>query len=392
MPICSNPLDPLIDLTYSNIKECPGGCICPQTVVCTGDDFIIECPTPIDLPPNPDAAVCVNDTIDRIWAPPPPTNPGCHPLSLNVSNTLDETINSPRLESKMDYIGQDPCMPRINLEFIFPRTRGGGSSADPPNQPVDYGWGITRAAKYFKIGPNECTNAVFESANQFFAQAYNPLAFLPTQACPGLVSDCDLRKLFAKNIPNGIIGPILGSIESSSAPSFTGQCGTPSTPVDYGWEYKWKPEAGISYGNSSGTDDARLNTSEFAGKFAGNSLLLNETGNIARNIKENDKDLFGGTCILTPGANMGYAAQAGFKPVAIADNTLVLVYGVVPEEWVVGSDCSKAITWFIDVPNAFDGACVAAPAQPSPLTSDLPIRTTTAAGKFFGGASDADRV
>lgn len=408
----TNSLDP-IDFDDPNIEN---GVSCDSAdgyPFCDSTINICLCNTTIEPPPAPEEAKCVNDIIKRPWPPPPPANPGCNPFSVSVSSeqninvTPEENI---RLEGEVNYVGNDPCLPELNLKLLVnPDFRSGGAA------PIPRGWGIgiygvpQNNLRLARITPdNTCSE--YNSPQEYLAKEPGAEHFIPvpTMDCNTNLTDnalCLYRQQWADKVAQyGLIGPRLMQITESSviasvslSRQVNGQ--TTNTLVPYAWEYQLVPVSGVKAGgavrnansgpNSGNSQCAGLPFGPFQGGTNNVLIGLNPSTFKAYNIKENLGS--GLPRILHPGVNLQNAWESGLSPQPIEAGTQVFVYGWVPWGSITNNfdRCECPIVWFFDVPNALAGECLTDSTQG--LTSMIPTRTVRSAGMFFGGL-DATRI
>lgn len=429
--MASNPLDPCSQI--STIAADPSN-KCDNSVPTSCSDLINLCLCQTDPPESPGNidSKCVNDIITRPWAPPPPTNPGCNPLSISITNKQDDSGSvSPdniKLKGSVNYVGKDPCLPELNLELITNPTffRGGGA-------PVSRGWGVSYHSapniNNFRILPEGCPNQnTYSDPQSYFANVPGADNFLPQPSsfdCNTPLDVCKYRRAWAEKFaPTGLIGPYLMKVYNWDVYKSVTIDGA---SIPYAWKYTLTKWADPTSGNDGFYDPPCHGLTAWPGYRAGYSnqnweavdaLLPGLYGDVsgppglhrftAYNIKENLNSFysdFGAT--LSPGTDLLRAFRLGFLPQPILQETYVLMYGKVPwaslgyfindntgeptqEHYDICNQCK--INWFIDIPNAFMGQC------PEGLTdgatapnSMIPTRTVKSAGMFFGGI-DVDRV
>jgi hypothetical protein len=417
MPSCNtsnNPLDP-VGFNYDRDVNIQAGSTCDQdSLSCSDIINLCLCDIPeIEPPVPPEDARCVNDIIKRPWPPPPPANPGCNPVSINVTNRQDTSVapsENIRLQGTVGYVGEDPCLPEINLELITnPDFRSGGAN------PIARGWGVgmygipnnpTSIDRIRILPAEECPDSEFNTPQDFLAEEPGAEHFLPDSDlnCTTTLDVCEYRQAWALKVAHwGLIGPRLMEVDSYG---ISGQIeitvienGQPKTEtVDYAWSYKLVPANCIKSGNTCLEDACRgYPFGPYYQNQTENILLGMEDFDAVYNIKENLGS--GNIPMLSPGVNLQFAVQSGLRPQPIQKGTQVLMYGWVP--WTRGDgagnnaydaeQCSCKIQWFIDVPNALAGQC-RTDDNPEGLTSMIPTRTVNSAGMFFGGAVDGARV
>jgi hypothetical protein len=412
MSSCStsnNPLDP-VGFNYDRDVNIQAGSTCDQdSLSCSDIVNLCLCNNPEIQPPVlPDNAKCVNDIIKRPWPPPPPANPGCNPVSINVTNRQDTSVapsENIRLKGTVGYVGEDPCLPEINLELITnPDFRSGGAN------PVARGWGVGRYGlpagniNLYRILPAaECPDLRFNTPQDFLAREPGAEHFLPQPDlnCNTPLDVCKYRQAWADKMASwGLIGPRLVMIHDhvelkSTLISIVENGQFRSITVPFAWTYTVRAADCVVSGNVCHSSDICRGTpfGPFQGPNSTNLLTGMENFNSVYNIKEN---LVGyeAVRVLSPGVNLQFAVQNGLMPQPIQRGSLVLMYGWVP--WGNRSNnynrCDCEIQWFIDVPNALAGQCRTDDNPDEGLASMIPTRTVNSAGMFFGGAVDGARV
>jgi hypothetical protein len=356
----ANPLTPII----------VGGPICIPGPDLDCNSSISICPCPPSITPPPSSSKCVNDLTNSPWPPPPPADVGCNPFNVSVTNRQDETAsNTISLKGKVNYVGGDPCLPQLDLELLTsPNFFAGGGA------PIVRGYGVTLYGKTPSVGPN-CN---YENPQQFFANEPYAVTFIPkenNEICPQ-PAGCELQKVYSRAAARfNIIGPILGKIVGRTASQ---SIMIENEEITYAWRYTWTPGNCVESGNTCiGGCPVELPNESSAD-------LRGAQSDTCWNIKENLSDPFSSSPQLNPGVHLKTAVKLGLKPQPIAYDTLVLIYGLVPD-WNSGNNCNCEINWFFDVPNALAGECKD-PEEDEALqaTSLLPSRKISSAGMFFG--------
>lgn len=414
MPSCrttNNPLDP-VEFNYDRDVNLEAGSNCEDNYPSCGELInLCLCNVPeITPPPSPDSAKCVNDIATRPWPPPPPANPGCNPVSVNITNRQDTSVTPSeniRLEGNIGYVGEDPCLPEINLELVTnPDFRSGGAN------PVARGWGVgihglrpTNLSRIRIMPKEECEpgKVEFSTPQEFMAEEPGAEHFLPVDnmGCDTSLDACLYRRQWANKVAHwGLVGPRLARVarvitsinQTTIQIQENGQFRDISVP--YAWRYELVPVNCVIAG-----DLCHANTGcegyPYGPIAGGPNILTNLSPEVweAYNIKENIDAVQN----LSPGVNLRTAVQSGLYPQPIQENTLVMVYGWVPWGGPVDdpnnsplTKCNCEIVWFFDVPNALAGTC-RTDSGTEGLASMIPMRTVTSAGMFFGGA-DVNRV
>lgn len=407
----SNKLDPELfeDPRIEEGQQCDPGDLYPT---CSDTINICLCSPEIDDPPDPNVATCVNDIIKRPWPPPPPANPGCNPLSVFVSSRQDTSVPATqniRLEGGVSYVGNDPCLPELNLELLVnPDFRAGGGA------PSARGWGIN---EYGHVGswssaaicPDACCG--YDNPQQYLAEVPGAESFIPDNdvGCGSQFNSCEYKYTWAKKVARwGLIGPVLCEVidyepSETTQVQYTDNDGNPvTTVVTISWSYEIALIPAVRSGDTSITGSG---TSCGGIPFIPN--LMNNANNEIKgmlkdkfdawNIKENTNRLTSTPAGLkmTPGLDLTSLKKAGFEAQPIMKGTVVLAYGWVPWSSLSPnsgpSKCDCEIIWFFDVPNAVTGECT----TPEGLTlafSMLPSRKITSAGMFFGISDNENRV
>lgn len=324
----------------------------------------------------PTGSKCVNTITSLPWMTPPPIDAGCNPFSMSITNRQDETANSNiSLKGKINYLGNDPCLPQLDLELVTSPTffRGGGS-------PNVKGWGISYYGGIFTVCPESCCD--YENPQEFFAEVHGAETFIPEDInCSSILDQCRFKRIYAQQAPNfNLLGPILAEItENTVLNTYDGE--------PYAWRYRFSVANCVIAGNMCMSCSAAL-------PYSNAENLPGAENNVCYNIKENLDYLT--YKLLTPGVDLDTAKELGLKPQPLAAGTQVLLYGWVPwarpgAQGQVGN-CNCEIVWFVDVPNALAGECEDAEAQQLEATSMMPARTINFAGEYYGSPNNENRV
>jgi hypothetical protein len=418
-----------IDPNINVGRNCEPGVNYPS---CLDGIDICLCDIPPNAPPPADSAQCVNDIIKRPWPPPPPANPGCNPFSVSVTSRQDPSVppgQNIRLDGKVSYIGNDPCLPELNLDLrVNPDFRAGGAA------PIARGWGITRAGipenlsriRVFpnQIGGDDCT--LFDTPQDFLANAVGAEGFspLPDLNCNTPFGNCDhpdpavrrnylrYRQAWDNKIAKwGLIGPKLAKVVSAE-PIHDAVFVVGGRQIQYAWKYTvevigWRSvedlfellaldDCGFS-GDNLPKDDYVP-----GGLNSANVPNLNGVGagryEFVRNIHE--------TLTVSNGqTTFGYGAQVISSdcpqiPLPISKDSHILIYGIVPSAYnftpdtdldsITAEQCKCEIRWFFVGQNYLK--LETSETTPGLNFSILPSRKLTSAGMFFGIDTNENRV
>jgi hypothetical protein len=411
----SNNLDPVPfqDPRITSGQNCSPD---PDYPTCSDLINICLCNPEIFPPPGSNSAKCVNDIIQRPWPPPPPANPGCNPFSVSVTSRQDTSVpvtENIRLAGEVKYIGNDPCLPELNLELLVnPDFRAGGGA------PSARGWGIS---EYGHVGPwntaaicpDSCCG--YSNPQQYLAEAAGAESFIPDNDvdCNSQFDECEYKYKWAKKVARwNLIGPVLCEVTDFS-PSETltiqyiGDDGQliPPRDITVAWSYTLKLMSTIRSGNTSIPGNSACQGIPAIPNLESSSDnvitgAISETFQ-AYNVKENTDAEGPGPFSqlkMTPGLDIISLEKTGFSVQPIMKKTLVLAYGWVPWNSLpagatpqeIASKCNCEIKWFFDTPNAVAGSC--STTDLNTASSMLPSRTITSAGPFYGIASNENRV
>ena len=337
-----SPLDPPISIP----RVSSSGCINPVvTPTCSTPTFGVDQCLPTINNAVSDAP-CVNSIVLNPWPTPPPVDIGCSPVDVQVINTeaaVDDPDQTMRLIGEIEYLDGDLCLPVLTLNLIAPFNTlfRGGSDPDGGG-----GGGTT-------VEPTPCEKAAS----------------------------------FSTASGTSTIGPILAEITSAQ-------------PVSYyrnkavGWQYRVSISGCV------------ISNDQCYGCFTGTDGPGPAPGDFVYNIRENG----GRGGYLSPGVDLDDMFDKGYTPNPVSGQVVLYGHGARDcncggsgidyppsgsgSDSGSGSGSGSGAAWFFDVSNGFSGECTD-PAATAPLTqgsTQLPRRTITSAGEFFGVSDSGNRV
>lgn len=338
------------------------------------------------IPPAPKSPVRVNGITNAPWPAPPSADPGCNPVAVAVSSTVDPEADITRLEGNVSYLDNDPCLPKLNLNLISapPAPFGGGFTGSPR------GWAISHHGKCARIfnGPA----ADYRTTADYFANEPGAGVFIPAdidENSPQCPDDCTAIYHYARLAKFNIIGPIMATITGAEVAMYY-PMGSDDVPT--AWVYTWEPSNCVTAADKCIGCEGAPALGDLLMTFGAdaNGVLK------GYNTMENTNPL---GVTMTPGMQLERNKARGALPQPLLVGSQVLMYGyIVAERYappVTPQDpegCSCKITWFCNVGNAFDGDCINPAALQAQVGSMLPTRVIDTAGSFHGVDSNVDRV